>query len=88
MITGAAVEIDYTNYRGRRSGRVVFPLHIWFGSDEYHADPQWLLDAFDVEKGAMRTFAMKDVHSWMPRPEVEASSGEIEAIREAGGEFP
>jgi hypothetical protein len=27
-------------------------------------EPQWLLEAVDTEKGAARTFALKDIHSW------------------------
>jgi len=58
------VVIDYTNYRGERSWRRIEPLHLHFGSNEYHPEPQWLLDAMDVEKRALRSFAMKDVHAW------------------------
>jgi predicted DNA-binding transcriptional regulator YafY len=65
------VVIDYTNHRGERGKRVIEPLpeHIGFGRNDYHTEPQWLLDAFDVGKGEMRTFAMKDIHSWEPAPE-------------------
>jgi hypothetical protein len=67
-----AVAIDYTNYRGERSKRLVIPVagSSRFGSTEYHPEPQWLFDAHDVEKGALRTFAQKDVHSWAPAPEM------------------
>lgn len=59
-----AVLIDYTNWRGERSTRLVFPSSIRFGESPYHPGPQWLLDAWDVEKRAARTFAMKDIHRW------------------------
>ena len=58
------VRILYTNYRGKTAERVVIPEKIWFGSTEWHPEPQWLLDAVDVEKGALRSFAMKDIQSW------------------------
>jgi predicted DNA-binding transcriptional regulator YafY len=57
-------KIDYTNYRGERGERVVIPQDIWHGSTEFHPTPQWLMTAWDVEKHAMRTFALKDVHKW------------------------
>ncbi len=62
-----AIEILYTNYRGETSRRVIIPAAIRFGATEYHPDPQWLLDAYDVDKQAERTFALSDVHKWMKR---------------------
>lgn len=60
------VVIDYTNHRGERSKRTIEPLTLFFGSNQWHRNPQWLLDAWDVDKQAARNFAMKDVHSWEP----------------------
>ena len=59
-----AVVIDYTNYRGERSKRLVNPVRIYFGSNQWHEDPQWLMEAYDHEKEANRDFAMKDIHKW------------------------
>ncbi len=58
------VEIIYTNYRGETAARKIVPKKIWFGATEYHKEEQWLLDGFDVEKNADRTFALKDITSW------------------------
>ena len=60
------VRIDYTNWKGERGVRVIVPYSIVFDSNDFHKDKQWLLEAFDTSKNAMRTFAMKDVHSWAP----------------------
>jgi predicted DNA-binding transcriptional regulator YafY len=60
------VKIDYCNYRGERSVRLIEPRAIRFGSNEWHPEPQWLLEALDVEKVAERTFAMKDIAAWTP----------------------
>ncbi len=60
------VNIVYTNYRGETSVRKIIPKRIWFGSTDWHPDFQWLLDAFDVEKKADRSFAMKDIKTWFP----------------------
>jgi predicted DNA-binding transcriptional regulator YafY len=64
------VLIDYTNYRGERSVRKIVPGQLYFGHNEFHKEDQWLLDALDVEKDALRTFAMKDIHSWAVEPVV------------------
>lgn len=58
------IDIDYTNWRGVRATRSILPLHIYFGSTEYHTEPQWILKAVDVAKNEERHFAMKDIHSF------------------------
>ena len=60
------VIIDYTNYRGERAERRISPIMIYFRATEHHPEPQWLLDAHDLDKDAGRTFAMKDIHAWKP----------------------
>jgi len=58
------VTIDYTNYRGERGVRIIYPEKVFWGRNEWHPIDQWLMEAFDVEKNALRTFAMKDIHGW------------------------
>lgn len=62
--TKQEVLIFYTNYRGQTAERRIRPLRIWFGGNEWHPEPQWLLEAIDVEKGAERTFTLSSVHHW------------------------
>ena len=62
----SAVVIDYTNFRGERSERRILPDRVWFGIAEWHPRAQWILDAWDLEKGALRSFTMADIHSWRP----------------------
>lgn len=64
MNTSTAISIDYTNYRGERSIRIIVPLEFFHGSNEFHPEPQWLLRAFDMEKKVERTFAMRDIHAF------------------------
>ncbi len=59
------VKIDYTNYRGERRIREIIPKQIVFSSTEYHKNKQWLLEAFDIEKNAIRLFAVKDIHGFI-----------------------
>jgi hypothetical protein len=58
------VRIDYTNYRGERAVREVVPHSIWHGTTDHHPKAQWLMTAWDVDKRALRTFALCDVHAW------------------------
>ena len=60
------IEVEYTNYRGEKAVRTVIPLRHWYGKTEYHNDhDQWLLDVWDVEKDAPRTYALKDISKWL-----------------------
>ena len=67
-----AVWIDYTNYRGTRRVRHVIPDpngFYWRNTPE-HTEPQWLLNAWDIEKNALRSFALSGIHGWfMTKPE-------------------
>lgn len=58
------VTLVYTNYKGETSIRHVIPQRIIFGSNEWHKEDQWLMEATDLEKNAMRTFSMKDIRAW------------------------
>ncbi|WP_156967779.1 hypothetical protein [Methylosinus sp. PW1] len=49
--------IDYTNWRGERRERGIIPLRPFFGSNEYHKEPQWLLEAIDTDDWKTKTFA-------------------------------
>jgi predicted DNA-binding transcriptional regulator YafY len=51
----------YTNWRGETAVRTVSPRGVTWASTEWHPEPQWLLDAWDVDKREDRLFAMKDM---------------------------
>jgi predicted DNA-binding transcriptional regulator YafY len=59
------VSILYTNYRGETAIRRIVPQRLWFGATSWHPEQGWLLDAIDIEKGEIRSFAMKDVKAWL-----------------------
>lgn len=61
--------IDYTNHRGERRIRQIVPLGAYFGTSPWHPNPQWLVEARDVEKNEIRIFAKMDAHRWNFRPE-------------------
>lgn len=54
------IRMTYTNYRGEVSVRNVTPIDIEFGSTDWHPEPQWLMSAYDNDKGAHRVFALRD----------------------------
>jgi len=74
------VWIDYTNYRGERRIREITPHVLFFGKIEpYYPSEQWLLNATDMERGVMRTFAMEKIHAWSHTPLVDIAK-ECESV--------
>ena len=70
-MTNQFVTFSYVNYRGEVSERKVWPIRIFFGSNKWHSEEQWLMDAHDftsVPGGEVRTFAMKDINGWKAVP--------------------
>lgn len=61
--SGGFLSFWYKNYRGEVSERTVRPIRIYHGATEWHPEPQWLLEAFDMEKDAVRAFAMCDMQA-------------------------
>ena len=55
------VEFTYKNWKSDTRKRKAIMTKIFLGSNEWHKDPQWLADGIDLEKNAMRTFALKDI---------------------------
>lgn len=58
----------YRNWRGEVAERKVVPIHVWFGTTDWHPEPQWFLNANDLDKGETRDFAMKDIGAASPQP--------------------
>ena len=74
VIERIPVPILYTNWRGETAVRKIVPHtrhpvvsgkpSLWFGSTQWHPEPQWLLTAVDVEKGAVRDWALSGIKAW------------------------
>lgn len=61
----APVEIDYTNWKGTRRKRRVFPVgNFIYGSDPWHPREQWMVEAIDHEDGKTKMFPIEQIHSW------------------------
>lgn len=58
---GPPLTFTYRNYRGEVAERTAIPKRLWWGSTEWHPEPQWFVTAFDLEKQAARDFAWKDM---------------------------
>lgn len=58
------VTILYRNHRGKVAHRRILPQQVRFDASEWHPEPQWLLDAVDLDKGERRSFALCDVLEW------------------------
>jgi len=61
---GEPVWIDYTNWRGERGWRQIYPHSLKFEATSFHPEPQWMLHAYAIDRFANRTFAMADIHAW------------------------
>lgn len=56
---GAAkpLTFKYVNHAGVEGTRNVIPIGFFFGTSKYYTDPQWLLEAWDLDKQAIRHYA-------------------------------
>ena len=55
------VTIRYRNYKGETAWRRIVPQRIWFGSTRWHPESQWIMEAIDLDKNSLRSFALRDV---------------------------
>ena len=60
----------YRNHRGEEGYRRVRPIMFYFGSTEWHPEPQMLMRAVDLEKEAERDFAVADMKGFVGNSEV------------------
>lgn len=63
------VYVLYTNWEGKTAWRRVIPFQMppQFRSTSWHPEPQWLLLVWDLDKKAERSYAIKDIHRWVPQ---------------------
>lgn len=66
MTPSNVVRFKYLNYRGEVGMRRVIPQAIRFEETVWHPGVQWILDAYDLDQSAVRSFAMKDISQWTP----------------------
>lgn len=80
----APLNFTYRNWRGEVGERSVYPIRMEYGSTEWHPERQWLLVAYDIGKGADRSFAFKDIIPEIDAPPLQ--SLEVGAVDQSYGE--
>ena len=60
-ISSKSIKVKYKNWKGEVGIRNIIPQNIYYGNTEFHPEDQWLLDVFDVDKDALRTYALMDI---------------------------
>lgn len=58
---GIPIKVKYKNWQGNISIRNIIPQNIYYGNTQFHKEDQWLMNVWDVEKDAQRTYAMLDI---------------------------
>jgi hypothetical protein len=58
---GQTIRFVYRNWRGVVATRTAQIISLSYGVTEWHPEPQWLLQALDLEKNAVRLFALRDM---------------------------
>jgi hypothetical protein len=58
------VHLAFVDLHGHREVRRVVPDRIWFGKTDWVKDPQWLLDAYDVDRCTLRTYPMQAIEDF------------------------
>ena len=48
----------YVNHKGECAMRNVRPIRLLHGTTPYYKEPQWLLEAFDLDRQEIRRFAV------------------------------
>lgn len=60
------VTLVYTNWKGETKERHVIPERVYWGHTEWHKEDQFLMECFDLNKQAKRTYALNCVKKWTP----------------------
>lgn len=68
----------YQNHRGEVSVRRVEPLSWCYGTTTHYPETQLILEAFDLDKQAKRSFAFEYILEFYPQTEPETEDTEIE----------
>ena len=55
-----AIKMRYKNYKGLTEIRTILPTKVTFTTTAYHTEPQYILEALDLDREALRSFALVD----------------------------
>ncbi len=54
------IVLDYVNHKGERRDRRIVPYAVFFDISSYHPK-EWVLNAWDLDKSEMRSFALSGI---------------------------
>lgn len=56
------IEVKYKNWRGETAIREIRPYVVYYDRNgtEFHPQPGWFLEVYDIERQAIRTYALAD----------------------------
>lgn len=57
------VVFKYLNHRNEQAFRRVAPIKIFFNTINHYGEPGWFMEAYDIDKEAVRDFYMKNILS-------------------------
>lgn len=77
--SGEPITAQYTNWRGERAPRTFIPHCVFFGSNEWHPEPQVLIEGTDCVTGELRTFSAAGFATPPAPNEPVPASGGVEA---------
>lgn len=60
-VQGKVLSCMYVNYRGEVSPRAFKVIAVKFGFNDYHQEPQFLIEGTDIIRGTVRTYAVNDM---------------------------
>lgn len=60
-----AIKVEYVNWRKECTVRAIVPIKIYWGKTQWHPEEQWLLQVWDVNRGAYREYALRDIKAWL-----------------------
>lgn len=87
-----AIRFTYKNHEGTTDERHAVPLEIHYGSNEWHKEPQYFLRAYDLDRKAIRDFALANILTGMtpylsysspPKPEADRASRPDQSDKES-----
>ncbi|HEY5563409.1 MAG TPA: hypothetical protein VIK72_16945 [Clostridiaceae bacterium] len=55
------IKVKYKNWEGEVGVRTIIPLKVLYGHTDFHKTDQWLMDVWDIDKDAPRTYAILDI---------------------------
>lgn len=61
LLPNAVANFSYVNYKGVQAERSAFIKSFKYTATPYHPDTQWVVEGFDIEKKATRSYAMADI---------------------------